>query len=48
MLFASLKIFTFLSLEEIEEIGKEFDQARQHQRLAQKRFCSWGCYFGSR
>lgn len=30
-----LKIFTFLSLEEIEEIGKEFDQAR-HQRLAQK------------
>jgi len=28
-----LKIFTFLSLEEIEEIGKEFDQAR-HQRLA--------------
>ena len=30
-----LKIFTFLSLEEIEDIGKEFDQAR-HQRLAQK------------
>ena len=30
-----LKIFTFLSLEEIEEIGKEFDQAR-HLRLAQK------------
>ena len=30
-----LKIFTFLSLEEIEEIGKEFDKAR-HQRLAQK------------
>ena len=30
-----LKIFTFLSLEEIEEIAKEFDQAR-HQRLAQK------------
>ena len=30
-----LKIFTFLSLEEIVEIEKEFDTAR-HQRLAQK------------
>lgn len=30
-----LKIFTFLSLEEIAEIEKAFDQAR-HQRLAQK------------
>ncbi len=30
-----LKIFTFLSLEEIAEIEKEFDTAR-HQRLAQK------------
>ena len=30
-----LKIFTFLSLDEIAEIEKEFDQAR-HQRLAQK------------
>ncbi|MBM7643385.1 tyrosine--tRNA ligase [Streptococcus loxodontisalivarius] len=30
-----LKIFTFLSLEEIAEIEKEFDQAR-HERLAQK------------
>lgn len=42
-----LKIFTFLSLEEIEEIGKEFDQAR-HQRLAQKGSGSRSCYFGSR
>lgn len=30
-----LKIFTFLSLDEIADIEKEFDQAR-HQRLAQK------------
>ncbi|MBM7636731.1 tyrosine--tRNA ligase [Streptococcus saliviloxodontae] len=30
-----LKIFTFLSLDEIAEIEKEFDQAR-HERLAQK------------
>lgn len=30
-----LKIFTFLTLDEIAEIEKEFDQAR-HQRLAQK------------
>ncbi|WP_081165319.1 tyrosine--tRNA ligase [Lactococcus garvieae] len=30
-----LKIFTFLSLEEIAEIGKKFEEAR-HERLAQK------------
>ena len=34
-LFASLKIFTFLSLDEIEEIRKQFEAA-PHERLAQK------------